>query len=278
MRFWPRLFRREDASKSGRRADLLVRLAAHSSRDLDVEAASALPPGADHYRAYVGPPDRYDFISASQFALLFACGLRDRHRVLDFGCGSLRLGRLLIPFLRSDRYFGIDPNRWLIEEGFARELGGSIAAIKNPRFDHNADFCCDVFDTRFDFVVAQSILTHCGPDIGERLIGEMSKVLAPGGKILFTIFEASDRNALPDRMGWIYPGCISYGAAQIERLCQGAGLHLRRLPWHHPEAVWYAAARTPADLPQPDELPLLRGAVLFDPQFKDSLLPEKAPA
>jgi SAM-dependent methyltransferase len=258
-------------------AELPVQPPAHSSRGLDVDAALLLAPGADHYRAYVGPPDRYDFIGASQFALLFALGLRDRHRVLDFGCGSLRLGRLLIPFLLSDRYFGIDPNRWLIEDAFARELGGSIATIKNPSFNHNADFCCDVFGTRFDFVVAQSILTHCGPDTAERLIGEMSKVLAPGGKIIFTIFESSDRNALPDRMGWIYPGCVAYGAAQIERLCQGAGLHLRRLPWHHPEAVWYAAARAPADLPQSDELPLLRGAVLFDSQFKDSRIPRKAP-
>jgi hypothetical protein len=63
-------------------------------RSLDYAAAANLPTGAQHYRAYVGPPDRFDFMSATQFALLFALGLRDHHRVLDFGCGSLRLGRL----------------------------------------------------------------------------------------------------------------------------------------------------------------------------------------
>jgi SAM-dependent methyltransferase len=71
-----------------------------SVRQLPADAAAVLPPGADHYRAYVGPPDRFDFMSATQFSLLFALGLRDHDCVLDFGCGSLRLGRLLIPYLR----------------------------------------------------------------------------------------------------------------------------------------------------------------------------------
>ena len=61
-------------------------------RQLSADQAKTLPPGAEHYRAYVGPPDRFDFMSATQFSLLFANGLREHHRVLDFGCGSLRLG------------------------------------------------------------------------------------------------------------------------------------------------------------------------------------------
>src|SRR5687768_2552037 len=134
-------------------------------RDLPLDEAARLRPGDGHYRAYVGPPDRYDFMSATQFALLHATGLREGHRVLDFGCGSLRLGRLLIPFLREGRYFGIDPNRWLIEDGIARELGYSAVTLKRPRFDTNSDFDCGVFERRFDFVVAQSIVTHAGADL-----------------------------------------------------------------------------------------------------------------
>jgi hypothetical protein len=70
------------------------------TRNLTPDEAASLPAGAAHYRAYVGPPDRFDFMSATQFSLLFALGLREVHRVLDFGCGSLRLGRLLIVSLR----------------------------------------------------------------------------------------------------------------------------------------------------------------------------------
>ena len=42
-----------------------------SIRQLSAEESASLPAGADHYRAYVGPANRYDFLSASQFALLF---------------------------------------------------------------------------------------------------------------------------------------------------------------------------------------------------------------
>jgi hypothetical protein len=68
-------------------------------RDLSEEHAKQLRPGAEHYMAYVGPPDQYDLMGASQFGLLVTLGLRDTHRVLDFGCGSLRLGRQLIPYV-----------------------------------------------------------------------------------------------------------------------------------------------------------------------------------
>lgn len=55
------------------------------------------PAGDQHYRAYVGPPQNYDLISAMSFGLLTALGLRQHHSLLDIGCGSLRNGRLLIP-------------------------------------------------------------------------------------------------------------------------------------------------------------------------------------
>src|SRR5690242_5496000 len=91
-------------------------------RALSSEAAKDLPAGARHYTAYVGPPRDYDFMGATQFRLLTTLGLREHHSVLDFGCGSLRAGRLLIPYLLPGRYYGLDPNRWLIEDAVAREI------------------------------------------------------------------------------------------------------------------------------------------------------------
>ncbi len=93
-----------------------------STRQIPSQEVRALAPGSDHYTAYVGPPQDYDFMGATQFRLLTTLGLRDHHRLLDFGCGSLRAGRLLIPYLNPGNYYGIEPNRWLIDDAY-RERG-----------------------------------------------------------------------------------------------------------------------------------------------------------
>lgn len=70
-----------------------------------------LPAGAHHYRAYVGDPERYDVLAVQQFRVLTDLGLREHHKVLEVGCGSLRFGRLLLPYLLPDRYVGVEPEQ-----------------------------------------------------------------------------------------------------------------------------------------------------------------------
>ena len=55
----------------------------------------------ENYKTFVGNPDHYDLIGVTQFALLAYYGLKTTDKVLDIGCGSLRLGRYLIPFLKE---------------------------------------------------------------------------------------------------------------------------------------------------------------------------------
>ena len=122
-----------------------------------------LKPGDPHYRAYVGPPEDYDLIAAMTFNLLTTIGLRQHHSLLDIGCGSLRIGRLLIPYLNRGKYFGVEPNQWLVEEGIRREVGESLVEIKRPTFFFSKSPNAIVeANTSFDFAVAQSIFSHCG--------------------------------------------------------------------------------------------------------------------
>ncbi len=232
-------------------------------RSLSVEEAHTLGAGEDHYRAYVGPPERYDFIGASQFNLLFQLGLRDTDPVLDFGCGSLRLGRLLIPFLRAGNYAGIDPNRWLIEDGIDRELGRSAIALKAPLFAYNDDFDSTVFGRQFRFVIAQSIVTHTGPDLMQAMFAPMKRALQDNGLFLFSYIREPDSADSPlPATGWHYPGCVGYTDGQLVRALRDAGLQARPIPWYHPGASWMIAARDESALPPDDVIDRLTGTVV----------------
>src|SRR5687768_2590652 len=72
---------------------------------------------SQEYRTHTGDEELYDVRAALQFNLLTMLGLRDEHYLLDIGCGSLCAGRLLIPYLRPGRYFGIEPMEWLVKKG-----------------------------------------------------------------------------------------------------------------------------------------------------------------
>lgn len=223
-----------------------------SVRDFTVEQAAALAPGDDHYRAFVGPTYRYDLIGAQQLALLYLLGLRDSHRLLDFGCGSLRLGRMAIPYLQEGRYFGIEPEAWLIEEGFARELGEDARRVKNPRFDHNTEYRTDVFGVQFDYIIAQSIFSHTGEGASRRALESFKGSLAPGGLIVVNWMVGEEQPEFdPDTSDWVYPQCVTFRPERIERIAAEAGLALRVCPWWHPGLTWYVLGHSEADLPDP---------------------------
>lgn len=213
-----------------------------------------LKPGDRHYRAYVGPPENYDLLSAIQFCLLTRLGLRDHHHVLDVGCGSLRAGRLLIPYLLPHRYCGLEPEAWLIEAGIEREIGRDLVRLKQPRFAHNRDFDFTVFERRFDFIMAQSVLTHAGRGQVHRCFASAAECLAPAGIFAVTYIRGrEDHNG----EGWVYPNLTRYTGRFMDNAIRAAGLQSIKLAWPHPGVVcpiWLAvghpgfADRLPAGL------------------------------
>jgi SAM-dependent methyltransferase len=213
--------------------------------------ASKLRSGDPDYRAYVGGPGRYDVLAAAQFSFLVDAGLRDEHRVLDVGCGSLRLGRLLIPWLQDGRYFGVEPNEWLVEAGFEKELGHAIRELKHPQFRFVDDFSVAEFGVEFDYVMAYSVFTHCYPDLGGMGLAKLAGSLAPSGLLLGTFVEnrAGDTEGksklLPHNgSGWIYPKCVRYTWDQFADLLRANGLVGFRVfrPAAHKQS-WFIATR-----------------------------------
>ena len=190
-----------------------------------------LPPGSRHYRVFVGPPEKYDVIGAMQFNLLTLLGLREYHYLLDVGCGSLRAGRLFIPYLLPGRYFGIEPERWLIEEGIRRELGEDIIRIKRPVFSNDGNFTLSVFNRKFDFILVHSIFSHASERQIIRCLSEAKKVMKPTSIFVATFFEGEENYTGDD---WVYPGYVTYTMNHMVYLAEEQGLLCRPINWPHP--------------------------------------------
>ena len=195
-----------------------------------------LRPGDSHYRAYVGPPADYDLISAMVFNLLTCSGLRQHHRLLDIGCGSLRVGRLLIPYLNHGNYYGVEPNRWLVQDGIANEIGQSQITLKKPTFSFNNSLSDFHKPLGIDFAFAQSIFSHCSSKLIEQWLKEVSHHLNDTGA-LFATFLTSDEDYSGEE-GWIYPGCVMFQPESIRLLANNAGLEFEMLDWWHPRQKW----------------------------------------
>jgi len=201
-------------------------------------------PGDNHYRAYVGPPQDYDFVAAMVFNLLTCAGLRQNHRMLDIGCGSLRIGRLFIPYLNPENYIGVEPNRWLIEDGILNEVGRDQIRLKRPVFSYRDSLEEFAEPLQADYALAQSIFSHCGLDLIDQWLRQISQHLKPTGA-LFATFLIADRDF--QGSGWVYPDCVNYRIETMVSVAATHGLKFALLNWKHPRQAWGLFAREKYD-------------------------------
>jgi SAM-dependent methyltransferase len=196
-----------------------------------------LKAGDKHYKAYVGPPSKYNLVAANQFNLLTLLGLRGRHKLLDIGCGSLRGGRLFIPYLDKNRYFGTEPNTWLVNKGIEKELGKDMLKLKKPRFDHNGEFKLSVFNTKFDFLLAQSIFSHASRTQIKNCLKEARQVMK-NNSIFAATFLVGSSNHKGSK--WTYPSCVTYTPRYINKMANMCSLKCQKITWPHPnKQTWF---------------------------------------
>ncbi len=228
---------------------------------------SKLLPGDHHYMAYVGRPTLYDFTGASQFRLLCTLGLRANHRLLDFGCGSLCAGRLFIAYLDEGCYYGVEPNKWLIEDAIKNQVGQDLIRIKKPSFNYNHSFTVSKFSTQFDFILARGIFNHTGSDLVNICLRNFTESLKDDGIIAANFYEG---NSDFEGNRWVYPGHVTFRRSTIKQFAKNAGLVTTKIPWYAPWQTWYIFAKHKNRLPSRAVTRYLHGVVLFDSELSPS--------
>lgn len=132
----------------------------------------------DPHQAIGGLWEEYGIL---QRDFLIAQGLRPNHRLLDVGCGTGRLARMIVPYLDAGHYVGIDISlEALCYAMFLSRTEGW--GSKNPRFSVRTSHLYGPFD----FAWAFSVFIHLPSDIVSSMMSDVAQCLAPGGKFFFS--------------------------------------------------------------------------------------------
>ncbi|TWT61769.1 hypothetical protein [Rubinisphaera italica] len=91
------------------------------------------------------PKETFEQAGRQQFIELLAAGLLPESRVLEFGCGCLRIGYWLIRFLDPECFYGIEPAKNRVDHGQEYLFSPAMLAEKKPQFDYNAVFDSSMF-------------------------------------------------------------------------------------------------------------------------------------
>jgi hypothetical protein len=170
------------------------------STDL-VELGKRIAKDTGHYAG--GPLHDFEIIGRHTFQTLLAGGLLPSHRLLDFGCGSLRNGYWLMRFLDTGNYYGIEPVEKGVRAGLKHLIGPELEAFKKPTFRFTTDNDIGAFGVPFDYVVARSILSHTCPG----MLHQMLKTFAsscPNGVLYGSYWrlDLPDPDSIPWWRAW----------------------------------------------------------------------------
>jgi SAM-dependent methyltransferase len=191
-----------------------------------------------NYRAFVGPQEVYYRRGRRVFELLLRHGLNECHYFLDIGCGSLRIGRLLIPLLLPGRYFGVEPEQRYLHEGLANEVvgvfGQELLRRKSPTFDHNKEFRFSQFAVTFDCALAASVFIHCGKEQLLQCLRNLKPVMSPQGRLFLDvgIADTTSEKGRSRRYAAASHAATRYAEEDLHALLQDQGARFRVVDEH----------------------------------------------
>jgi ubiquinone/menaquinone biosynthesis C-methylase UbiE len=136
---------------------------------------------------------------AAKRALLDQAAMRAAHRVLDIGCGTgtlTTLAKLLYP---DANVVGLDPD----PKALARAQRKARRSAVSIRFDRGSSDQLPYPDASFDRVLSSFMFHHLRREQRERTLGEVRRVLAPGGSLHLLDFDRPDRPAAGLLARWI---------------------------------------------------------------------------
>lgn len=110
---------------------------------------------AERRHSLVGPPEVWQKKRDLQIRFLKEHGLQPHHRLLDFGCGTLRGGIPIIEYLEPGNYYGVEISEDRLAEA-QQELDDHKLLHKSPTLTTDIR----TINSKFDFILAFAVVDH----------------------------------------------------------------------------------------------------------------------
>ncbi len=127
-------------------------------------------------------------------AALLSVGMVPQDRLLDIGCGALRLGHLAVPFLDPGHYWGTDASVALMRHARLVELPDPTR-LAEAHLIEDALFALPGIPDTITLAVAWGVFTHLPIGALETALHSVAQRLPALRAFLFTVFLAPDSAA-----------------------------------------------------------------------------------
>ncbi|HKY22925.1 MAG TPA: metalloregulator ArsR/SmtB family transcription factor [Vicinamibacterales bacterium] len=206
---------RNDLDPSARRLWALVReqvgpepAAIQDQRRVQTVLAERRTKSQEFFSSSAGQWDRLrDELFGERFHLAALPAFADAEWIVgDLGCGTGQLAAALAPFVR--RVIAVDASAAMLQAAKKRLHG--VDNVELRRGDLEA---LPIDDARLDAVTMALVLHHLPePD---KALGEVSRVLKPGGRVLIVDMLPHDRESYRQQMGHVWLGFSDEHARRI---------------------------------------------------------------
>lgn len=162
---------------------------------------------------------RWEETALHQMQVILDEGLERHDHFLDIGCGCLRLGHMLVPWLDPGHYWGTDASRALMLRGHAEELTPEARArLPAEQLVEDRDFRFPDLPESISFALSWGVFTHLPAAPLGLALQNLQQRFPALRKLLLTVFLAPPDHAGPFRQR------------------DGVVTHPNRPPWHRSAA------------------------------------------
>jgi predicted TPR repeat methyltransferase len=139
----------------------------------------------------------WDKHAKKQLDRLKRYGMKQHHTLFDLGCGQLRGGRYAVAYLDKGNYYGNDISPEILKEASeVLRMEGLADKDAHLFLTDNLEFN-EVKGKTFDFIHAQSVLSHMPPEDIESLFKNIKKIMHKDTQFLASFFISKNATIYP---------------------------------------------------------------------------------